>query len=113
MVRLYKLLLVELRDRLRLPLPAPTEQTSAVLGYRDLATCPTFISLNAELVTCRTSGQRNRGSSVNAAHRPRKLLVPCPSLKAFRTVAGGPIGRAIAPFAVAANQNRDYRRLDL
>src|SRR6516164_2803683 len=28
------------------------------VGYRDQATCPTFISLNAELVGCRTSRQR-------------------------------------------------------
>src|SRR5262249_31698086 len=30
------------------------------VGYRDQATCPTFVSLNAELVACRTSKKRTK-----------------------------------------------------
>ena len=36
----------------------PALKSCGSLGYRDLATYPTFISLNAELVECRTSRQR-------------------------------------------------------
>ena len=45
--------LINARQHGRIAQPAVISCGS--LGYRDLATCPTFISLNAELVACRTS----------------------------------------------------------
>jgi ERF superfamily len=62
------------------------------LRYRDLATCPTFISLNAELVACRASRQRTsrqheRDQSHNAQVGPARGSDDRAGLQMARNVA--------------------------